>query len=115
MVNTKIKATLSFTCLAALLQFIPPAYAQYKGGNITLTEPTRIRAPKYATQRSTKENANCECPYDRAYKGSICGGSSSYAKPGGNEPACYVGERTARELWWNNSNNQFVDKNRLGQ
>ncbi|RUS95608.1 hypothetical protein DSM106972_089640 [Dulcicalothrix desertica PCC 7102] len=95
--------------------FVPPTYAQYTGGNTTLIKPTRIRAPKFATQPSTKQNPNCECPYDRAYKGSICGKRSAYVRPGENEPACYVGEKTARELWWNNPNNQFVDKNRLGR
>jgi hypothetical protein len=95
--------------------FTPSTYAQDSGGRSTLTEPLRIRAPKYANQPSTKKNPSCECPYDRAFRGSICGGRSSYAKPGGDEPRCYVGETTARQLWWYSPETQKVDENRRGQ
>ena len=31
----------------------------------------------------------CDCPYDRAKNGSICGGRSAYSRPGGRSPICY--------------------------
>lgn len=31
----------------------------------------------------------CDCPYDVARDGSICGGRSAWSKPGGREPKCY--------------------------
>ncbi|MEA5601087.1 hypothetical protein [Nostoc sp. UHCC 0252] len=94
---------------------LPSIYAQNTAVNGTLVEPRRIRLPKVATQRSTKSNPNCLCPYDIAFKGSICGERSAYVKLDGDEPACYEGETAARQLWWNNPNNQFVDRNRQGQ
>ncbi|HAA28608.1 MAG TPA: hypothetical protein DCE56_14140 [Cyanobacteria bacterium UBA8553] len=70
---------------------VSPTRAQDTGTTRTLVEPRRIRAPKIAIQRSTKENPNCPCPYDVAFDRKICGGRSAYAKPGGDEPACYQG------------------------
>ena len=116
--NTKIAALLATSLVLGLsvqnLQ-ISPTRAQNTGTTRTLTEPRRIRVPKIATQRSTKANPNCPCPYDVAFDGKICGGRSAYAKPDGDEPACYVGETTARQLWWNSPNNRFVDRQRTGQ
>jgi hypothetical protein len=94
---------------------ITPTRAQDAGTTRTLTEPPRIRLPKIATQRSTKANPNCPCPYDVAFDRKTCGGRSAYAKPGGDEPACYQGETTARQLWWNSPYNQFIDTQRTGQ
>ena len=94
---------------------VSPSHAQDTALKRPVVEPRRIRVPKIATQRSTKANPNCPCPYDIAFRGSICGGRSAYAKPGDDEPACYVGETTARQLWWNSPNNQFVDRQRTGQ
>lgn len=94
---------------------IAPTHAQDAGTTRTLTEPPRIRLAKIATQRSTKANPNCPCPYDVAFDSKICGGRSAYAKPGGDEPACYQGETTARQLWWNSPNNQFVDRQQTGK
>ncbi len=94
---------------------LSPTHAQDAGTTRTLTEPRRVRVPKIATQRSTKANPNCPCPYDVAFDGNPCKGRSAYAKPGGDEPACYVGETTARQLWWNSPYNRFVDSQRTGQ
>jgi hypothetical protein len=94
---------------------IPPSRAQDTGTTHTLVEPHRIRVPKVATQRSTRENPNCPCPYDIAFDGKICGERSAYAKLGGDEPACYQGETAARQLWWNSVDNRFVDPQRTGQ
>lgn len=94
---------------------VPSIYAQNTAVNGILLEPRRIRVPKVATQRSTKSNPNCPCPYDIAFNGSSCGGRSAYVKLGDDEPACYEGETAARQLWWNSSNNHFVDRNRQGQ
>ncbi|MUG92312.1 hypothetical protein F7734_07515 [Scytonema sp. UIC 10036] len=93
----------------------PSIYAQDTRVNSTVAEPRRIRLPKFATQRSTKENPNCICPYDRAYSGNICQGTSAYAKPGGDEPHCYQGESTARQLWWFSPETRFVDRDRMGK
>ncbi len=93
---------------------IKPLFAQDTGRR-TVVEPRRIRLPKIATRRSTPANPNCPCPYDVAFRGSICGGRSAYAKPGGSEPACYQGETSARQLWWNSPETRFVDRNRKGQ
>ena len=116
--NTKIAALLVTSLVLGLsvqnLKIIPTR-AQDAGTTRTLTEPRRIRVPKIATQRSTKANPNCPCPYDVAFGGNPCKGHSAYAKPGGDEPACYVGETTARQLWWNSPYNQFVDRQRTGQ
>lgn len=99
---------LSLSCFKAVIpaqaqihlsaSVVPSIYAQDTGVNNTVAEPRRIRLPKFATQRSTKDNPNCRCPYDRAFNGNICKGSSAYAKVGGDEPACYEGETTARQL-----------------
>ncbi|MEH2416376.1 hypothetical protein [Nostoc sp.] len=94
---------------------VPLISVQDTGVNNTLVEPRRIRVPKVATQRSTKSNPNCPCPYDIAFNGSSCGGRSAYVRLGEDEPACYEGETAARQLWWNSSNNQFVDRDRKGQ
>jgi hypothetical protein len=94
---------------------ISPTPAQGTGTTRTLVEPRRIRVPSFATQRSTRENPNCPCPYDIAFDDKICGGRSAYAKPGGDEPACYQGETAARQLWWNSPDNRFVDRQRTGQ
>lgn len=34
----------------------------------------------------------CECPYDLDRSGNSCGDKSAYSRPGGTQPACYVGE-----------------------
>lgn len=34
----------------------------------------------------------CECPYDRDRSGNLCREKSAYSRPGGTQPACYVGE-----------------------
>ena len=94
---------------------VSPSHAQDTALKRPLVEPRRIRVPKIATQRSTKANPNCPCPYDVAFDRKICGGRSAYAKPGESEPACYLGETTARQLWWNSPDNQFVDRRRTGQ
>ncbi len=94
---------------------VSPTRAQDTGTTRTVVEPRRIRVPKIATQRSTRENPNCPCPYDVAFDRKICGGRSAYAKSGGDEPACYHGETVARQLWWNSLDNQFVDRQRTGQ
>ncbi len=116
--NTKI-AALVVTSLVLALSVqnlkITPTRAQDTGTTRTRVEPRRIRVPKIATQRSTKANPNCPCPYDVAFDHKICGGRSAYAKPGGDEPACYEGETAARQLWWNSPDNQFVDRQRTGQ
>ncbi len=116
--NTKIAALLLTSLVLGLSVQnlkITPTHAQDTPVKRPLVEPRRIRVPKIATQRSTKQNPNCPCPYDRAFGGSICGGRSAYAKPGDDEPACYVGETTARQLWWNSPYNQFVDRQRTGR
>jgi hypothetical protein len=94
---------------------VSPTHAQDTGTTRPLVEPRRIRVPKIATQRSTKANPNCPCPYDVAFDRKICGGRSAYAKPGDDEPACYQGETAARQLWWNSRDNRFVDRQRTGQ
>jgi hypothetical protein len=116
--NTKIAALLVTGLVLGLSVQnlnIPSTHAQDTGVKRPLVEPRRIRIPKIATQRSTRENPNCPCPYDVAFDRKTCGGRSAYAKPGGDEPACYVGETTARQLWWNSPYNQFVDRQRTGQ
>lgn len=119
--NAALVLTFAGTVLPAIARpktsasVIPLTHAQNTTANSTLLEPRRIRVPKVATQRSTKNNPNCPCPYDISFRGSICGETSAYVKLGGNEPACYEGETTARQLWWNSPNNQFVDPNRQGQ
>jgi hypothetical protein len=115
MKNAIFKAALSLTCLSTVLPFALPTYAKDAGGNTTLTEPLRIRAPRYAKQRSTKQNPNCPCPYDRNFRGNICGGGSAYAKEGGDEPLCYAGETTSRQMWWYSPQTQTVDESRQGQ
>jgi len=94
---------------------VSPSRAQDTGTTRIFVEPRRNRVPKIATQRSTTENPSCPCPYDVAFDGKICGRRSAYVKPGGEEPACYQGETTARQLWWNSPNNDFVDRQRTGQ
>ena len=37
----------------------------------------------------------CECPYDLDRAGQTCGEKSSYSRPGGDRPVCYVGEGSA--------------------
>ncbi len=116
--NTKIAALLLTSLVLGLSVQdlkISPTLAQDAGTLRPLVEPRRIRVPKIATQRSTRENPNCPCPYDVAFDGKLCGGRSAYVKPNGDEPACYVGETTARQFWWNSPNNQFVDPQRTGQ
>lgn len=34
-------------------------------------------------------SGSCDCPYDYARNGSLCGGRSAYSRPGGREPICY--------------------------
>ena len=94
---------------------VSPTRAQDTETTRAVVEPRRIRVPKIATQRSTKANPNCPCPYDVAFDRKICGGRSAYAKLGGDEPACYQGETAARQLWWNSPNNRFVDRQRTEQ
>ncbi|MBD1804061.1 FHA domain-containing protein [Microcoleus sp. FACHB-SPT15] len=81
-----------------------------------LKEPRRIRVP-YTNENRPPEQPSCDCPYDRARDYSICGARSAYVRPGGKEPACYIGETTARERWYrdDNPNTHFVDKERKGR
>ncbi|MBD1892945.1 hypothetical protein [Coleofasciculus sp. FACHB-SPT9] len=64
---------------------------------------------------STSANPNCPCPYDVAFGGSIFGRRAAYAKLRESEPACYQGETSARQLWWNSAETRFVERNRKGQ
>ncbi|MEA5604998.1 hypothetical protein [Nostoc sp. UHCC 0252] len=66
-----------------------------------VAEPTRIRDPY--------QGQGCPCPYDRAKNNSLCGGRSAYAKLGGNEPVCYVGENSSREKWYYSPETSHVD------
>lgn len=50
------------------------------------TNTTPLREPLSGT---------CECPYDLTNSGRKCGKSSSYSRPSGDKPACYVGEGKA--------------------
>jgi hypothetical protein len=44
--------------------------------------------------RTPNFSGNCQCPYDFAIDGSICGGRSAYSRSGGGyRPACYIGEQ----------------------
>jgi pSer/pThr/pTyr-binding forkhead associated (FHA) protein len=81
-----------------------------------LKEPRRIRVP-YTNENRPSEQPPCDCPYDRARDYSICGGRSAYVRPGGREPACYIGETTARERWYRDDNpdTHFVDRERKGR
>ena len=42
--------------------------------------------------REPTSGQGCQCPYDIDARGGRCGGRSSYSRPGGEEPRCYVGE-----------------------
>lgn len=64
---------------------------------------TEQDAPKAAAQKATPKpskpapgtpvrdpvSGSCDCPYDYARNGSLCGGRSAYSRPGGREPICY--------------------------
>lgn len=82
--------------------------------NRTLVEPRRIRVP-YTSSNRPPGQAICDCPYDINNANHMCGGTSAYARLGGKEPACYEGENTARQLWWNSPSTQFVDSQRTGK
>ena len=43
--------------------------------------------------RTPNFGGNCQCPYDFAIDGSVCGGRSAYSRPRGYRPACYIGEQ----------------------
>jgi endonuclease G, mitochondrial len=54
----------------------------------------------------------CECPYDRDRSGNLCRDKSAYSRPGGTQPACYVGEgsRLPKDpLAWGNPSNATTD------
>ncbi|MDY6936287.1 MAG: DNA/RNA non-specific endonuclease [Cyanobacteriota bacterium] len=38
---------------------------------------------------------SCQCPYDLDRAGRVCGEKSSYSRPGGDRPVCYIGEGSA--------------------
>jgi pSer/pThr/pTyr-binding forkhead associated (FHA) protein len=84
--------------------------------NKNSAEPCRIRVP-YTNKNRPSQQPPCDCPYDRARDYSICGGRSAYVRPGGREPACYIGETTARERWYRDDNpdTHFVDRERNGR
>lgn len=64
---------------------------------------TEQEAPKPATPKATPKvskpapgtpirdpvSGSCDCPYDYARNGSLCGGRSAYSRPGGRDPICY--------------------------
>ncbi len=75
----------------------------------TKTEPTRSRVP-YTNSSRPAGHKPCNCPYDRNRRDSICGGSSAYAKQGGDDTlVCYVGETRSREKWWYSEDTKTVD------
>jgi hypothetical protein len=74
----------------------------------TKTEPTRSRVP-YTNSNRPPGHKKCDCPYDRNKNNIICGGSSAYAKQGGDETLCYVGETASREKWWYSEDTKKVD------
>ena len=49
-------------------------------------------APRTGEPLRGAYTGTCDCPYDRMRNGRRCGGNSAYSRPGGREPACYVGE-----------------------
>lgn len=58
------------------------------------TAPPAIQArkqPEHSPGDPIREprTGSCDCPYDYAKNGSICGGRSAYSRPGGREPVCY--------------------------
>lgn len=43
---------------------------------------------------------NCQCPDDHMKNGRICGKTSAFCKPGGEEPTCGAkNEKEAKELY----------------
>lgn len=80
-------------------------------------EPCRIRVP-FTNDNRPDGQPSCDCPFDQARNWSICGGRSAYARPGGRggrEPACYIGEKYARQKWYYSSETSFVDRERQGR
>ncbi len=77
-------------------------------------EPCRIRVP-YTNDNRPDRQPSCDCPFDQARDWSICGGRSAYVRPGGREPACYLGEKYARQKWYYSSETSFVDRERKGR
>jgi endonuclease G, mitochondrial len=54
----------------------------------------------------------CECPFDLDRSGNVCGKQSAYSRPGGTQPACYVGEGSTLPndpLAWGNPSNATTD------
>jgi pSer/pThr/pTyr-binding forkhead associated (FHA) protein len=98
---------------AANLECVPVWLSNF---NKTSAEPCRIRVP-YTNENRPPSQPSCDCPYDRARNYSICGARSAYVRPGGREPACYIGETTARERWYRDDNpdTHFVDRERKGR
>ena len=51
---------------------------------------TTAQLKRHDPIRPARSGQGCECPYDRAANGSICGARSAWSRPGGRKPVCYT-------------------------
>ncbi|MGI0480552.1 hypothetical protein ACN4EE_07155 [Geminocystis sp. CENA526] len=70
-----------------------PALSSNPPPTVTPSTPTVQVEQKYTPSHTPIRESyqgSCDCPYDFAKNGSICGGRSAYLRPGGYEPICYL-------------------------
>ena len=59
----------------------------------TFPTPTVPPSGQPVPIRSERYGQGCECPYDHAINGSLCGKWSAFDRSGGEQPVCYVDDR----------------------
>lgn len=66
-----------------------PAFAATEQDASKAAAPKATPKPAPGTPVRDPVSGSCDCPYDYARNGSVCGGRSAYSRPGGREPICY--------------------------
>jgi hypothetical protein len=82
---------ITFLCLIA---FAIPVVVQAKQSQ-PITQEKQTRTPPRNAQplRAGTVGQGCQCPYDLAANGSLCGQRSAWSQPSGQRPKCYITRR----------------------
>ena len=81
----------TFLCLLSFA--IPVAIQATQPQPIAQEKQTRTPPPNAIPLRPGTIGQGCQCPYDLAANGSLCGRRSAWSQLSGQRPKCYINRR----------------------